>query len=65
MQQRKIVIEISPIGETKIDAHGFAGNSCSTATRDIELVLAGGGPVDDRKKPEYYAKTGAYNPVKG
>lgn len=65
MTQRKIVIEVSPTGETKIDAQGFAGNSCSTATRDLELVLAGGGgSVEDRKKPEYYAKTGQFNPVK-
>lgn len=65
MSQRKIVIEVSPTGQTKIDAQGFAGSSCSTATRELELVLAGGGPVEDRKKPEYYARVGQQQPIKG
>lgn len=55
---QKIVVTILPNGETKIDAQGFAGNSCSIATKELEQVLVGGGKVDDTKKPEFFAPAG-------
>ena len=55
MAQQKIIVEIAPNGDTKIDAQGFTGNSCATATRELEQVLVGGGKVDDTKKPEFFA----------
>ena len=51
---KKIVIEIAPDGSTKIDSEGFIGKQCTLATRELELALAGDGPVEDRKKPEFF-----------
>jgi hypothetical protein len=53
---KKVVIEILPDGSSKVDAQGFKGSQCSLATRELELALAGSGPVDDRKKPDFYAQ---------
>lgn len=59
---KKIVIEIDPDGTTKVDAQGFKGKSCSLATKELELALAGSGDaVDKRPKPDYYATTGNTN----
>lgn len=57
MAQRKIVVSIAPDGDVKIDAQGFKGNSCTLATRDLEMVLAGGdmSNVKDDKKPDFFA----------
>lgn len=55
---KKVIIEIMPDGTSKVDSQGFTGSSCALATRDLELALAGSGPVDDRKKPDFYATTG-------
>lgn len=53
--QKKILIEISPEGVVKIDAVGFTGKSCSLATRELELALAGDmSNVDDKKRPEFW-----------
>lgn len=57
--QKSIEVTIETDGEVKIEAKGFTGNSCTIATKDLEMVLAGGA-VDDRKpKPDFYASTGA------
>ena len=62
---KKIIVEISAIGETKIDAQGFTGNSCTLATKELELVLAGApSEVSDKKKPDFYATTGNSNTLK-
>lgn len=63
---RKVVIEINGDGTTKIDAQGFQGQSCTLATRDLELALAGDSSgVDDKKKPDFYATTGQTNTLRG
>jgi hypothetical protein len=49
-----ITVDISPEGNVKIDAQGFQGTACSTATHELELVL-GGGTAKRKEKPEYYA----------
>lgn len=55
MAQKEIHIHVSTDGSTNIDAKGFQGGSCTIATREMELLLAGGPDgVDDKKKPEYY-----------
>ena len=61
MSQRKVIVEIETDGSTKIDAQGFKGQSCSLATRDLEMVLTGGdnSSVDDKKKPDFYATVGS------
>ena len=47
---RQIKIIVSKYGDTKIDAEGFTGESCVTATQAIEAALGGGKSI---KKPEY------------
>lgn len=57
---KKVVIEIHTDGSSKVDSSGFTGSSCTLATRDLELALAGEDPSnrDDKKKPDFYATTG-------
>ena len=51
---KKVIIEIEADGTTSIDVDGFKGQSCTLATREIELALAGvGGDISDKKKPEF------------
>ena len=47
----QVIIDITPEGETTIDAQGFQGAQCSDATRAIENAL--GTTAKDAKKPEY------------
>lgn len=59
-QVKKVVVEIYPDGSSKVDSAGFKGNSCTLATKEIELALAGNDPGNrsDTKKPDFYATTG-------
>jgi len=51
MQQ--IIVTIDAEGNPKIEAAGFTGTSCKTATAPLEQAL---GTVADRQlKPEYHA----------
>jgi hypothetical protein len=50
--KKHIIIEISPYGETTIEAVGFKGQACQLATRALEQAL--GTIRDSKKKPEYY-----------
>lgn len=62
MAQKQIVIEIETDGSTSIDAQGFAGSSCTVATRELEVLLAGGSSgVSDKKKPDFYARVPGTN----
>lgn len=63
MSEKKIVIEVFPDGTSKTEAHGFVGNTCTLATREIELALSGGdaSAVSDKKKPDFYATLGQTN----
>lgn len=55
---RQVIIEIYADGSTKIDADGFKGQSCSLATKELELALAGDmNNVSDKRKPDYYQST--------
>lgn len=52
---KKILIDIFPDGSSKVDADGFKGTSCTLATKELELALAGNSSgVEDKKKPEFY-----------
>jgi hypothetical protein len=57
--KKEIVVKIAPNGSTEIDAVGFAGNSCATATKELEQVLVGSGTVKDKKKPEFFRNESA------
>lgn len=54
---KQIKITVSPIGDTKIDAEGFVGESCESATKALEIALAGGNTKKDHK-PEFYESEG-------
>jgi len=49
---KSIEIIISPAGETKIEAKGFAGSSCQEATRSLERAL--GIRQSQQHKPEFH-----------
>ena len=51
-----VFIEITPEGETTVEAQGYQGAGCKDATRAIENAL--GTTTKDVKKPEY-ARTAA------
>lgn len=55
---KKVVIEIEPDGSTTIDAQGFKGNSCTLATRELEVALVGttASPSDRKPKPDFFAQ---------
>jgi hypothetical protein len=36
---KTIEITIDPQGKTKLETHGFVGNDCQKATRELELAL--------------------------
>lgn len=61
--QKRVIVDIYPDGSSKVDSEGFKGSSCTLATKEIELALAGNDPGnrDDRKKPDFYATTGQQN----
>lgn len=60
---KTVTVELFSDGSSKVDSSGFVGNSCTLATRDIELALAGNDPSnrDDKKKPDFFATTGQVN----
>ena len=59
----QVIIDITPDGETTVDAQGFQGTQCRDATRAIENAL--GKTTKDAMKPEYsQAKTKTSNRVK-
>lgn len=63
MAQRSIVVEVAADGSTSIDAQGYQGNSCATATRQLEMLLTAGNSdgVEDRKKPDFFARISGTN----
>lgn len=60
---KNITIDISPAGNTKIEANGFQGCGCTEATEQIELVL-GGGQQKKTPKPEMYAPAATTHQIK-
>lgn len=65
--KKRITVEFAPDGSPKIEAHNFQGVGCAAATKNIEMVLAGGdsSAVDQKKKGDYWQTTGASNTVRG
>lgn len=51
----KIIITVSPTGETTLETKGYAGASCTDASKPYEQAL--GIKTDDRKTAEYHANT--------
>lgn len=52
---KKVTITVQPDGSSTITTTGFIGPTCSLATKELELVLAGSASnVEDKKSPDYY-----------
>ena len=59
----QVIIDITPDGETTMEARGFQGAQCKDATSALERAL--GTTTKDVKTPEYsQAKTKTPNKVK-
>jgi hypothetical protein len=54
---RSIEIIFSPMGETRLETKGFAGNSCREASQLLELAL--GTKAKEQLTPEFYAQVQA------
>ena len=53
---KSVEITIKADGDVTIEAIGFASVGCAAATKDLELVLAGGAKdnIDKKPKPDYW-----------
>lgn len=49
---RKLIMTVSPQGDTSIKAIGFQGKKCLDATKFLETTL--GQATGDKKTPEFY-----------
>lgn len=55
MKRTEVKFTVKPGGEIKMDVLNGEGESCTLATREIELSLAKAGTKkDEGKKPEFY-----------
>jgi len=50
---RQIRVRVSPFGEIRVEAYGFKGGSCESATRAIEDAL--GNRVNRVRKSDYWS----------
>ncbi len=64
---KQVIVTIAPDGSSTVDSKGFQGNSCTLATKELELALAGNDPGnrDDKKKPEFYQSLTGQNTLRG
>ena len=49
---RRILVRVSPTGETTVEAEGFHGKGCEAATKAIEDAL--GKPKARTRKPDFW-----------
>ncbi len=54
MAAKEVVVTIKADGEVVIEANNFQGVGCKAATKELEMVLAGGGSVSETKKPDFW-----------
>lgn len=52
---RQIIVDITPAGSVKVEAVGFKGKGCATATEQIEVAIGGAGARKTKKKPDFFA----------
>lgn len=55
---KRIKIKIDPLGNPTVEAEGFAGEDCTSATRGLEQALSGTAGATRELKPEYYTEGG-------
>ncbi len=61
---KQVVVDISAIGNVKIDALGFKGKECSKVTEHIEIAIGGSGKKKKTDKPEAFAPASTKGSVK-
>jgi hypothetical protein len=63
MTNKHVTVTFATDGSSVIEAHNFQGVGCKDATKQLEVVLAGGGNdnKDTKPKPDYFATTGNLN----
>ena len=49
---KRIIVTVSPTGDTSIKTEGFAGQSCKDASEALEKAL--GVVTSDKRTPEFY-----------
>ncbi|MCA9124638.1 MAG: DUF2997 domain-containing protein [Planctomycetaceae bacterium] len=49
---KRIIVTVSPKGETQVETKGFAGADCKPFSRFLELAL--GTPAQERLTSEYH-----------
>ena len=59
---RKIEVIVSPTGETRVEAVGYQGNGCQSATKALEKAL--GAKASGVLKPEFYETNNNVNQQK-
>ena len=50
--KKQIIVTVTPDGQTKVVAEGFAGGECREATKFLRAAL--GQPVQEQLTEEYY-----------
>lgn len=50
--RKTVTLSFDTLGNSKVDANGFTGNSCADATKSF-ISLLSAKEVEDTKKPEY------------
>ena len=58
---KTITIIVAPDGKTKVEAHGFDGQSCTDATKFLETAL--GRKTEQQFKPEYFSTNNHTQPT--
>ena len=53
---RRIIVRVAPSGEITVEADGFRGKGCESATKAIEAAL--GKPGTRTRKPDYWRQAG-------
>lgn len=56
---KQVQITIDATGKVQIEAEGFTGSSCDTATAAFEQAFSKGAKGDKEYKPEYYVSDAA------
>ena len=59
---RQIEVVVSPTGESRVEAVGYQGSSCQSATKALEKAL--GAKSSGSLKPEFYETNNSINQQK-
>ena len=62
MDQKQIIVNVSPAGHTTIEAVGYEGCGCAEAVEVFE-VLIGGGEAKRERKAEFHMPAGVNSTV--